>query len=250
MEQIPINGLIDAHAHLNDLEGIDEVLRQARAAGVHHVVAVGMDHASNEQTLALAQLFPGQVWPAVGYHPWSLQAEQVPGTLEQIRTHLDRCVALGEVGLDYKVKVPKPLQHDVFASLLDIAVQQDRPVIIHCRFSHSRTYAMVRAAGVRQAVFHWYSGPLDILDAILSDGYHISVTPALAYSPPHRKAAERAPIEQVLVETDTPVSYRGRVSQPAHLLKTIEWLGRIKKIPDHEAARITAGNARRFYGIP
>ncbi|MBR9982769.1 MAG: TatD family hydrolase [Desulfatitalea sp.] len=60
----------------------------------------------------MGQRFPGQVWPAIGYHPWSLAAEEVAAT--QIRSHLSRCVALGEVGLDYKVKVSKTLQHEVF----------------------------------------------------------------------------------------------------------------------------------------
>jgi len=106
MEHIPRGGLIDAHAHLHEVEGIDKALRHARTAGVHHVVAVGMDLSSNDKTLAMARRFPGQVWPAVGYHPWSLEAQQVQATLEQVQRHLSDCVALGEVGLDYKVEVP------------------------------------------------------------------------------------------------------------------------------------------------
>ncbi len=245
-----MQGLIDAHAHLNEIEALGEALAEARRVGVAQVVAMGMEMLSNEQNLHLAAQYPGQVRPALGYHPWSLEAERVDATLAHIRQHLPQCVALGEVGLDYKVKVPKKLQQEVFARLLEIAAEQDKPAVVHCRFSHRRAHAMVRAAGLRRAVFHWYSGPLDVLDAILADGYCISTTPALAYSPPHRAAAQHAPLDRILVETDTPVRYQGRPSRPADLLQTIEQLSRLKQIPMEETARTTAGNARRFYDLP
>ncbi|RJQ70838.1 MAG: TatD family deoxyribonuclease [Desulfobacteraceae bacterium] len=250
MKPILREGLVDAHAHLNEIEQIDQVLADARRVGVTRVVAVGMDRDSNETTLALASRFPGQVWPAVGYHPWSLRPDTVEDTLAHIRANLSRCVALGEVGLDYKAKVKKNFQKEVFERLLVLAVEHDKPAIIHCRFSHQRAHSMVRSAGVRQAVFHWYSGPAQVLEMLLADGYHISVTPALAYSEPHRAAAELAPLTRILVETDTPVSYQGRVSRPADLLQTIAWLSRIKQMPEEEVAAVTARNARLFYAIP
>ncbi len=239
--------LIDAH--LDAIDDVNAALEQARRAGIGQVVAMGMEMRSNEANLRLAAAYPGRVWPAVGYHPWSLQAEQAAATLSQVREQLPRCVALGEVGLDYKVKVPKKFQQEVFGQLLALAVEQDKPVVVHCRFSHQRAHAMVRAAGIRRAVFHWYSGPLEVLDALLADGYFISTTPALAYSPPHRAAAERAPIERILVETDTPVSYQGRSSRPADLLQTIEHLGRIKQISMDAVAQQTATNACGFYDL-
>jgi TatD DNase family protein len=245
-----MQALIDAHAHLNEIAALDEALAEAHRVGVAQVVAMGMEMHSNERNLLLALQYPGRVWPAMGYHPWSLAAEWVDATLSQIRKNLSRCVALGEVGLDYKVKIPKKFQQEVFARLLEIAAEQDKPVVVHCRFSHRRAHAMVRGAGLRRAVFHWYSGPLDVLDAILADGHCISTTPALAYSPPHRAAAQHAPLDRILVETDTPVRYQDRPSRPADLLHTIEQLSQIKQIPMEETARITAANARRFYDLP
>jgi TatD DNase family protein len=242
--------LIDAHAHLNEIEAIDAVLADARAAGVGQVVAMGMERTSNEKNLELAARYPGQVWPAVGYHPWSLTAERASATLAHIRENLPRCVALGEIGLDYKVKVPRKLQQELFGRLLEMAAEWDKPVVVHCRFSHPRAHAMVRAAGIRRAVFHWYSGPLEVLDALLADGYFISTTPALAYSPPHRAAALRAPLDRILVETDTPVSYQGRPSRPADLRQTVEQLSGLRQATFAQIARSTAENARRFYDLP
>jgi TatD DNase family protein len=241
--------LIDAHAHLNELEAVDEAIAAARRAGIGQIVAVGMDRRSNHRTLELAQRHPGVVLPAIGLHPWRLAAENIDSTLAQIEGRIDRCIALGEVGLDYKVKVKKALQWRVFEEILQLAARWDKAVIVHCRFSHARAHRMVQAAGVRCAVFHWYSGPSEILQRILADGYYISATPALAYSPPHRRAAALAPLDRILIETDSPVAYRGVPSQPAHLRATLAALSRLKRVPEHTLAQHTIANTRRLLAV-
>jgi TatD DNase family protein len=173
----------------------------------------------------------------------------VENTIVFIRENLHRCIALGEVGLDYKVKVKKKLQKAVFSQLLNLAVKRNKPVIIHSRFSHQSTYKMTAEAGVEKAVFHWYSGPIDILDSIIEKGFFVSATPALAYSPYHQAAMKRAPIERILIETDAPVQYGDRFSEPADLHETLFHLSKIKKIPEDELAGIVTKNAEKFFGF-
>ena len=241
--------LIDTHVHLNEFDAPEAILGAAGASGIRRIVAVGMDLPSNIRTLDLAGEFPETVYPAIGYHSWSIKTDEIYKTLSFIETNLDRCIAVGEVGLDYKAKVKKPLQIEVFSSLLRLAKTYDKPVIVHFRYSHKRTCAMVSEAGIRQAVFHWYSGPIDILDRILSDGHFVSATPALAYSAYHQAAIARAPIERILVETDAPVEYRGKASEPVYLLDTLKSLSRLKSQPESMLGRITTENAERFFGI-
>jgi TatD DNase family protein len=100
-----------------------------------------------------------------------------------------------------------------------------------------------------KAVFHWYSGALDILDRILADGFWVSATPALTYSPPHRAAITRAPLERILIETDSPVKYGDKVSEPADLRVTLRELSLLKNVSEDELALITTENARRFFDI-
>lgn len=244
-----LEGLIDGHAHLNEIEDMAGALERARAAGVARIVAVGMDVASNRRTLALAAAHPGLVLPAVGFHPWSIEEETIEENLVFVAGHLASCIALGEVGLDYKVRAKKPLQWSVFDSLLDLAVAAGKPVIVHARFSHQRCHRMVAASGIQKAVFHWYSGPLDLLERILADGYLVSCTPALAYSRAHQDAMRLAPPERILVETDCPVAYRGKVSEPAHLIDTLTHLSRLKALPIERVAEVTAANAAAFFGL-
>ena len=241
--------MIDAHAHLDEIADPAGVVERARAAGVAQILAVGMDLASNRRTLALAEDYSGVVLPAIGYHPWNLDASDITATLAHIDEHLDHCVAVGEVGLDYKIKVKKSMQWDVFAQLLRLARRHRKPVIVHSRFSHQRCHRMVLQEGIDKAVFHWFSGTTETLDHIIADGHYVSCTPALAASPSHRKAIRHAPLERILVETDCPVAYQGRASEPADLVETIRQLSLLKALSEEEVARVTTATARRVFDL-
>lgn len=242
--------LVDSHAHLEELDDLSESLREAKTAGVCGIIAVGMDIESNKKILNIAEANPQFVYPALGYHPWEIKKEEVEANLSFIRDHVGDGVALGEIGLDYKIKVKKELQWRVFEALLDIALEFNKPVIIHCRYSHRRAFEMVKEKKIKHAVFHWYSGPIDLLEKILSMGYSISATPALVYSPPHQEAIKRAPIEKVLLETDTPVSYQGREARPKDVRITLKEVARLKGLDPSVVSQQTTENAFLFFQIP
>ena len=241
--------MIDSHAHLNEIEAVEGALARAQEAGITGIVAVGMDIASNQATLELSKRFPHLVYAAVGYHPWSITPEGIENNLAFIQEQLPRCVALGEVGLDYQAKVKKKLQQEVLAALLDLAARENRPVIMHTRFSQQRALRMVKEAGIARAVFHWYSGPLEVLQEIIAGGYFISATPALAYSAPHQAAIQAAPLSRILMETDSPVVYQGEAAEPARLLVTARELSRIKGMELSRVIETTTANARDLFHI-
>ena len=108
---------------------------------------------------------------------------------------------------------------------------------------------MVKDAGIEKAVFHWYTDSLEILEKIIDDGYYVSATPALAYSPQHQAAMKAAPIERILVETDSPVEYQGKVSEPADLTVTTRELANLKNMESEEVQQITTNNAKRFFSV-
>ena len=241
--------MIDTHAHLDEIKEINRAIQRAKDAGIRGIVAVGMDLPSNVTTIDLAEQFPDMVQPAIGYHPWSISTDTIEENLKFIEENLPSCIALGEVGIDYKTKVKKPVQWEVFSKVLSLAIRHSRPVIVHSRFSHQRSHQMVRDSGIEKAVFHWYTGSLEILEKIIDDGYYISATPALAYSPSHQAAMKVAPIERILVETDSPVEYQGKVSEPADLIMTLTELSNLKGMASEEVQRITTSNAKRFFSI-
>ena len=241
--------VIDTHVHLDELPDPDAAVEEARQAGLAGLVAVGMDLVSNRKILDLSRKHSGFVFPALGYHPWKITLSGARDNLNFIREHLDQAVALGEIGLDYKVQVARELQHLIFQDLLEVAWTKKKPVIVHSRLSHEVTLEMVRRHDLSQAVFHWYSGPLDTLQELLLLGYFISATPALAYSPKHQEAVAAAPLKQILIETDAPVRYQGEESRPAHVLRTLAEIARIKHLEIDDVALKTTQNARDFFGI-
>jgi TatD DNase family protein len=182
--------LVDSHSHLDELDDLSGSLKEAKAAGVWGIIAVGMDIESNRKVLKVAKENEGYIYPALGYHPWEIKEQEVEANLSFIRDHVEECTAFGEIGLDYKIKVKKELQWKVFGDLLDIAYRSGKPCIIHCRYSYRHALDMVKEKGIERAVFHWYSGSPEILDEILAAGYFISATPALRYSPPHQAAIQ------------------------------------------------------------
>jgi len=241
--------LVDCHAHLDELDDLSEALQEAKTAGVKGVIGVGVNVDSNKRILKIAEENHGYVYPALGYHPWKMREEEVKENLSFIREHVGEYLALGEIGLDYKIKVKKDLQWKVFGELLDIALEYGKPIIVHCRYSHHRAFEMVKGKGIKRAVFHWYSGPPDLLEEILNNGYFISATPALTYSPPHQEAIKKAPLERILVETDSPVSYQGKEARPKDVRISLREVARLKGLDPSVASEQTTENASRLFQI-
>ncbi len=246
MTKVP---LIDCHAHLDQLADLEESLQKAKTVGVHGIVAVGMNIESNKKVLQISKANPEYVYPALGYHPWEIREEDINANLSFVREHIGEGVALGEIGLDYKIKVKKRFQWRTFGDLLDMALEFNRPIIVHSRLSYRRTFEMVKERQIERAVFHWYSGPVDILDKILAAGYFISATPALIYSPPHREAIQFAPIKRILLETDTPVSYQGKESRPKDDQVSMEQVAKLKRLDPQLVAMQTTANAAEFFQV-
>jgi TatD DNase family protein len=249
-------GIIDTHAHLEEIDNLDAVLAKAKEAGVIAIVAVGSDLASNQKTLGLADLNKGFVYPALGWHPWYIKESEMDTNLEFIETNIAQAVAVGEVGLDYhkrvRVVADKDLQKRALQGLLKIAKDHDKPALIHSRYAWRDALDMVREAALEKAVFHWYTGTSGVLRDIIDSGYYISVTPAVAYHEEHRRAVKEVPLARMLLETDCPVTYaRGREGEfkatPADAVRSLKGAAELKGISAAEVAAATTENARRLF---
>ncbi len=242
--------LIDTHAHLDETQDLEGALTRAREAGVQAVVAVGTELGSNEKILQMAGRFPNLVLPAVGLHPWRLEGADLEANLHFIEKELPRCLALGEVGLDFAIQTPREKQEEVFGKILAIASRERKPVLLHARRAWAEAFRIVKSFKIEKAVFHWYSGPSDLLQHIFAQGYFISATPAAAYSERHREAIQAAPLGQLLLETDCPEVYRGKPSEPKDILTTLQAVSEIKGQPAEEIAARTLLNAIEFFQLP
>lgn len=241
--------LVDTHAHLDEIKNIDEALARARGAGIRAIVGVGMDGPSNEKILTLAQAYPDYVYPALGLHPWRLERDDVSANFALIEKELPRCLALGEVGLDFALETSREKQIAILGRLLSIAARYKKPVLLHGRRAWAEALELLKTYKIERAVFHWYSGPLDVLDRIFEAGYHISATPAAAYSDKHRQAIRRAPRPRLLLETDAPEEYRGKASEPKDLLTTLQAVSAIWQENLENVAAQTLHNSEGFFEV-
>ncbi|MCR4337249.1 MAG: TatD family hydrolase [Candidatus Omnitrophica bacterium] len=255
--------LIDTHAHLDHVENLDEALAQAVAAGVTEIVAVSMDLASMQKSLEIKNnFFSPQIYLGLGIHPGNIKTEEIEEALDFLKSHMGQAQVVGEIGLDFWYKwvrqdaEKKKQQRDVFRRQLVLAKEHNRPVVVHARGTWRECFETVREVGIQSAVFHWYSGPVDVMQDIVSAGYFVSTTPSLAYSPQSQEAIRHAPIESTLIETDSPVFYRydasredGFKSQPKDVVRTLQIYARYKGLAEEKAAQILNANAHRFLGI-
>ncbi|MDP2653922.1 MAG: TatD family hydrolase [Candidatus Omnitrophota bacterium] len=255
--------IIDTHAHMDQVPDAPSALEESARAGVEAVVAVGVDLASNKANLELKKTVAApKIFVGLGIHPGNIKAEEVEDTLTFIRGHLSEAHAIGEIGLDFwykwvrKDQDKKDEQRRVFRRQLDLAAECGLPAVVHSRGTWQECLDTVRESGVKKAVFHWYSGPVDVLEKILAAGYLVSCSPSLAYSPQSREAIAHAPIEQTMIETDSPVFYRfsadgddGFQATPKDVFRTLEAYCELKKVDRDRALEILNRNARSFFGM-
>jgi TatD DNase family protein len=249
-------GLVDCHAHLEELAEPEAAIERAGGSGVRSIVGVGSDQESNRRILSLSGRH-GEVTvhAALGIHPWRLQGRDLEQDLAFVEKNLGGAVAVGEVGLDFWLKESRKdpshrkRQEDLFRRLLALGRELSKPVIIHARGAWEECLYLVLEERISKAVFHWYSGPLEILRELLNHGYLISATPAARYSEKHQSALREAPLERILLETDSPVMYEGKRSEPADVVRSLQAVARIKQIPEAEVAKVTTANAVRFFGL-
>ena len=254
--------IIDTHAHLDHIENVEAALSEAAAAGVTDIVAVSVDLKANRRNLELKRSTTRpRVHVALGIHPGNIIPEEVEETLKFIRENIGEAVAIGETGLDYwykwvkKDEAKREEQRQLFRRHLELAKEFNLPIVIHSRGAWRDCLTMIQAAGVKKAVFHWYSGPVDVLADIIESGYMVSTSPSVAYSPQSREAISQAPIEHTMIETDSPVYYQegegaGFQATPKDVARTLKAYAALRNVDEMQALKVLNANAQRFFGLP
>lgn len=257
--------MIDTHAHLFDdrLAGeLPAVLERAAAAGVERVVCLGLDSATNRETVRIANTYP-LVVAAVGIQPNHV-AEAQPGDWDEVVRLAEsepRVAAIGETGLDrYWDRAPFALQEDYFARHIELARRLGKPFVIHCREAEADVVKVLRAEfdrhGPVRAVMHSFSGDAATARACLEMGLHISFAGMVTYktAQPLRDVVKDVPLDRLLVETDcpylAPVPHRGKRNEPGYVVHTAACLAEVKGVPVSVIAEHTTRNARALFTLP
>ncbi len=246
--------LIDCHAHLCDpVFDADrrEVLRRAREAGVHAVVAVGETLEDARRNLELSAEHP-ELLPAAGLYPTHLDIEQAERIEQLIRSERDRLVAIGEVGLDYwLVKQPadREIQREILARFVRLSSELELPLNVHSRSAGRQTIELLLERGARRVQMHAFDGkPASALRGVEA-GFFFSIPPSIVRSRQKQKLVRRLPLACLLLETDSPVlaPTRGERNEPVNALLALEAIAELKRVSRDEVAESVSDNARRLF---
>jgi TatD DNase family protein len=264
-----VRGLIDTHTHLQlgDFDrDREEALERAWDAGLEGAVVLGVDVASSEAAIALAEAHP-RVHATVGCHPHDAARLDQEGwrRLKELTQH-PRVVAVGEIGLDfYRNLSPRGDQVRVLEEELALAAERRLPVAVHCRDAHDEMYPILErwAEEARPlfgedrplGVMHYFSGDRELARRYVEMGFLISIHTSVTYPKSDRLRAVAAglDVECLVLETDSPYgapqSRRGRRNEPAYVVETATRVAELRRLPVETVARRTGENAARLFGL-
>ncbi len=266
LEALPVP-TVDAHAHIEivtntapDSPEVGEILAQAKSVGVDRVVQVGYSAEQSKWCVDAAEYWSDTVLAAVALHP--NEAPVVKdlahdlAIIEKLAAH-PRVRAIGETGLDY-FRTPPELrarQHESFKWHIDLAKRLNKALVIHDRDSHDDILSILLEVGApEKTVFHCFSGDVEMAKKCIDRGYVLSFAGTITFknAPELRDAVKLVPIEQLLVETDspflTPSPHRGLLNSPAQVATTVRAMAAERGDDLAELATALGDNAERIFG--
>lgn len=251
--------IFDTHAHYDSgafNSDRFEILSSMPENNVGLIVDPGCDLESSRDAVELAEKY-SFVYAAVGWHPEDIGkfSEKAYSELIKLAEH-PKCVAIGEIGLDYYWDAEhKDEQKALFRRQIELALDMDKPVIVHDREAHGDSFDIVCDYPELRGVFHCYSGSAQMASELLKRGWYLGFDGPITYKNARRaiEVLEMCPLERIVVETDspylTPVPNRGKRNDSSQLKYVIEKIAEIKKSSSEEIELITFENGKRLYGL-
>ncbi|MFD2719579.1 Qat anti-phage system TatD family nuclease QatD [Hymenobacter monticola] len=233
--------MIDAHCHIDLYPNPLQVARRCEQAGV---ITLAMTNLPSHFAQGRPHLLGfRKIRLALGLHP--LHAPRHQAEYELFKQNLALTSYVGEVGLDFSRDgvATKQQQLQSFAFVLKQVQGQKKLLSLHSRGAESEVLAMLVSAGIRLAIFHWYTGPVATLKNISAHGYYFSVNPAMIRSEKGRQIIASIPQEKLLTETDGPfVQVSNRIAEPGDVAMVIHYLAAQWGLSSEEVVRRIQSN--------
>ena len=251
---------IDVHCHLTGGEiNVDEARKLAKEHGVGCIICSAFDMDSSYVSAELATLYEEMYFTA-GFHPSELNKYQ-DGDLEHLRILCqdEKCVAVGEIGLDYHFEdnPPAAFQREMFIKQLQLANELELPVVIHSRDAAQETLELLkehkhllRFGGL----MHCYSYSAEMLTEFAKLGLCFSFGGPVTFKNAKKaqECVQRIPAPLLLSETDspylTPVPFRGEFpNQPKNVKYVVDFMAQLRSENVEELKKQIQDNAKRLF---
>lgn len=257
----------DSHAHYYDERfteetemGVDNLIDTLLKEKTSYIINIGTSPETSRQAIQQAKAHEN-MYTAIGIHPSDTRfLSDMDAELSEIREMIldksNKCVCLGEIGLDYHYPdTDKERQMRYFEAQMAMAEELDIPVCIHDRESHADVMDVIRRYPKVRGVLHSFSGSREMAEELVRLGWMISFSGTLTFTNARKpkEVAAALPHEFVMIETDCPYlaphPKRGTLNHSGNLEYTNAVLADIWGITPEECAAITENNAKRFFGL-
>jgi TatD DNase family protein len=243
--------LIDAHVHLDKYgDLLDEALHQIETERIF-TVATAMDVPSY---LELQKIAEGSqlILPTFGIHP--RRAAEYADRLPELDRYTEMSPAIGEIGLDFhwvRDTTTYPAQKKVLEYFIAAAAEQDKFVNLHTKAGEKEILNLLEKHGVRRAIIHWYSGPMDVLRAMIDYGCYFTIGVEVLYSDYIKEIAKTVPDHLLLTETDNPGALKwlkknDEIGMPAAIAAVVEALAVLRHQTPSQVEQLAQANFSRL----
>lgn len=267
--------LIDVHCHLDGerfASDLDEVLARAEKVGVKFAFSSGVNPETNRKVLELPKKYP-MIKPCFGIYPIDAIVSKFPNVqdddlrpveafdykeeLKWIEKNFHLCVAIGEVGMDFKVvkELPnfeeiKEEQKKVFEEIILLAKKLDKPIVIHSRGAELECIELLEKYKMKRVLMHCFGGKKSLIKRAAENGWFFSVPAVITRLQHFQTLVELVPLEQLLTETDAPylAPVAGERSEPKDVASTIKEISKVKHLEEKDIAEQIWKNSEKLFG--
>ncbi len=252
------HNIFDTHSHYDDSKfdpDREELLNHLQSQGITYVVSCGCDIETTQFNFDLAQKY-NYIYFAAGFHPENLEGAS-PEDLKIIEKFANnsKCVAIGEIGLDYHwMSSSKKVQRDFFEAQIDLAKKLDMPVIVHDREAHGDTLDILKSAKPK-GVVHCFSGSKEMAKEIIKLGMYIGLNGVVTFNNARKslEVVKEIPPDKLVLETDcpylAPVPMRGKINNSSYIPYIAQKIADVLDMDAQALLDITNENAKKLYAL-
>lgn len=249
---------IDTHCHLDSTtydEVLEQVLNNSLNLGIQKIVIPGADVIDLPKAIKIAEKYD-MVYFAVGIHPSEIVSlnKDSMALLRDSISH-KKCVAVGEIGLDYHYSgYDKELQERGFREQIHLALESNKPIIIHTRESNSDTIRILKdyENDITSLIFHCFSGDMQLVNALKCKCYY-GIGGVISFKNANllRDSVKKLELDSILLETDAPflapTPHRGKTNTPEYIPLIASYLADVLGINISTLATLSTKNANNIF---
>jgi TatD DNase family protein len=202
--------------------------------------------------MELASKYP-EIKVSLGIYPvemLKMSEKEISDEISYIKKNKDKIIAIGEIGIDLKEAGELEKQKKNFERLLKLALELDLPVLIHSRKAEVECIEVLEKLGMKKAIMHCFSGKINLVKRIISNGWFFSIPASITFSEQFQKLTKEVPVSQLLCETDSPFlnPVKGkRDNEPANVIESYKKIAEIKGLSLKESEKKIEENYKRLF---